>query len=500
MKLQNLMCRKCQFREAVCRLLLLLCSILVAPGYLSANDNDSKPETKPKPNILFIFADDLSYDSIAAFGNTEVKTPNIDDIARRGTSFTRAYNMGGWNGAVCVASRTMLNSGRFIWNANEVADKLQLEKGNGRLWSLQMKDAGYETFFTGKWHVKIKPAEIFDRAENIRGGMPNQTPEGYNRPHEGKPDKWSPSDPKFEGFWKGGKHWSEVVGDDAISFIDQAKSNDKPFFMYIAFNAPHDPRQSPQKYVDMYPHEKVIVPENFLEEYPYNEGMASGRNLRDERLAPFPRTRYSVQVNRQEYYAIITHMDDQIGRILAALKDSGMADDTYVFFTADHGLSCGHHGLLGKQNMYEHSMRVPFMVAGPDVDQGKKIDSNIYMQDVMATSLELAEIEKPEHVEFKSLLPLMRGQRDQQYESVYGAFRMAQRMIIKDGMKLIVYPEVPKLRLFDIEKDPLEMNDLSDAKEYSSKRDQLLEELFELQSGMNDKLELKEALAAKAND
>ena len=255
------------------------------------------------------------------------------------------YNMGGWNGAVCVASRTMLNTGRFIWTANDLAKKLKTEKANGRLWSEQMRSNGYETFFTGKWHVKIKPTEIFDHVSHVRAGMPKQTPEGYNRPIEGETDKWSPSDPKHGGFWEGGKHWSEVVADDTIEYLDIASKNDKPFFMYIAFNAPHDPRQAPKQFVDMYPSDQVEVPANFLAEYPYKEAMGAGKKLRDERLAPFPRTHHSVQVNRQEYYAIITHMDEQIGRILEKLKKTGQADNTYIVFTADHGLSCGHHGL-----------------------------------------------------------------------------------------------------------------------------------------------------------
>ena len=126
--------------------------------------------------------------------------------------------------------------------------------------------------------------------------------------------------------------------------------------MYIAFNAPHDPRQAPKKYVDMYPTDKIKIPKSFLKEHPLKEEIGSGKGLRDEKLAPFPRTKHAVQVNRREYYAIITHMDFQIGRILDHLDKTGQADNTYIFFTADHGLSVGHHGLLGKQNLYDHSV------------------------------------------------------------------------------------------------------------------------------------------------
>ncbi|MCB1206378.1 MAG: sulfatase-like hydrolase/transferase, partial [Verrucomicrobiae bacterium] len=170
------------------------------------------------PNVLFLFADDLCYETIRAFGHTDIDTPNLDKLVARGTTFTHAYNMGSWSGAVCVASRTMLNTGRTVWRAGEIYEgkNTDIEREAGRLWSQRMSRAGYETFFTGKWHVKTDATKCFDHASNIRGGMPKDTPEGYNRPLAGKPDPWSPSDPKFGGFWQGGKHWSEVVGDDTV--------------------------------------------------------------------------------------------------------------------------------------------------------------------------------------------------------------------------------------------------------------------------------------------
>ena len=151
--------------------------------------------------------------------------------------------------------------------------------------------------------------------------------------------------------------------------------------------------------------------------------------MRDEKLAPFPRTKYSIQVNRQEYYASISHMDAQVGRILDALKASGKADNTYIVFTADHGLSVGDHGFMGKQNMYESSMRVPLIICGPNLPKGKRVEPFVYLQDVMPTTLELAGIEKPEQVDFNSLLPLATGKLDESnYPAVYGAYFGKQRM------------------------------------------------------------------------
>ena len=363
---------------------LVLATTIVAAFSPAANAAD-------KPNILLIFADDQAFDTIHAHGNSEIETPNLDRLSARATTFTHAYNMGSWSGAVCVASRMMMISGKYLWHAQkDHAKTKQLYQDKGRLWPQLLESNGYDTYFTGKWHIKADANKAFKVAGNVRGGMPNQTEAGYNRPIEGQTMKWTPWDESFGGFWKGGKHWSEVVGDDASGFINTAKKSDNPFFMYIAFNAPHDPRQSPKEYVDKYPLDKIAMPASFVPEYPFNEAMNSGRKLRDERLAPFPRTEYSVKVNRQEYYAIITHMDEQIGRILDTLEASGQADNTYIFFTADHGLAVGRHGLMGKQNMFDHSVRVPLMVVGPDVPKNRKIDARVYLQDVMATSLELS--------------------------------------------------------------------------------------------------------------
>ncbi|TWU54582.1 Arylsulfatase [Rubripirellula tenax] len=442
-----------------------------------------------QPNIVFIFADDQCFETIGGLNNAAVETPNLDKLVRRGTTFTHAYNMGSWSGAVCVASRTMLNSGRFVWNANAIYDKSEKERSEGRWWSEYMKAAGYRTYMTGKWHCKANANKAFDVARDIRAGMPGDTEAGYQRPAADGSDPWSPSDPKFGGYWKGGTHWSEVVANHSQDYFSQAASRDEPFFMYLAFNAPHDPRQSPQEYVDKYPVDSIQTPENFLPVYPYAEQIGCGPKLRDERLAPFPRTPHQVNVHRQEYYAIITHMDVMIGRILDAIEKSGKADNTWIFFTADHGLAVGQHGLIGKQNLYDHSVRVPMVVVGPGVDAGKQIETPVYLQDIMPTTLELANVAKPEHVEFHSLLPMLDGEPSP-YQRMYGAYLNKQRSIRTETHKLIAYPEAGVLRLYDIAADPREMKDLAD----NPKSKPLLQEMFaqlqDLQREMNDDLDL----------
>ncbi|MEM7013018.1 MAG: sulfatase-like hydrolase/transferase [Verrucomicrobiota bacterium] len=445
-----------------------------------------------KPNLLFIFADDQCFRTINALNNDEIETPNLDRLVAQSTTFTHAYNMGSWSGAVCVASRAMLNSGKYIWRANKT--NLKDMEANGELWSQLLGKEGYDTYFTGKWHVKADTAKIFTVARNVRGGMPNQTKEGYNRPIDGQPDPWDPSDPKFEGFWKGGKHWSEVVGDDGVDFLNMAAKKDDPFFMYLAFNAPHDPRQSPKEFVDKYPLDKISMPPNFVPEYKWKEEMKSGKGLRDEKLAPFPRTENAVKVNRQEYYAIITHMDVEIGRILDALDASGKADNTWIFFSADHGLAVGEHGLMGKQNMFDHSVRVPLLVSGRGVQKGGKVDSPVYLQDIMATTLDLAGIERPDYVEFQSLVPYVHvGVDPIVRDAIYGAYLDAQRMITLGPDKMILYPKAKAAVLYNVEKDPFETKDLSKNPENKPVMKKLFARLLQLQEEMDDSVDLKAA-------
>ncbi|MGJ8672694.1 sulfatase-like hydrolase/transferase [Rubritalea sp.] len=505
------------FTKAVSTVLILftigvvgLCSS--AQAVTSPSKSKQLGAEKGKANILFLFADDQMWESLGCLEGSEVKTPNLDRLREQGALFSHAYNMGSYTPAVCVASRTMLNTGAFVWNAAELSPKGNNSKdpnapkdqakytvdsrSSDGYWSQWMKQAGYETYFAGKWHVSGSKAEkLFDHTLHVRGGMPGGAKKQYKRDFiPGEPDGWS-YDESEGGFWLGGKHWSEVLADDGEIFLKQAAMSDKPFFMYLAFNAPHDPRQAPKEYLDMYDVDALKVPVNFLPEYPYNEAAGAGRGLRDERTAPFPRTEHSIKVTRQEYYALITHMDAQIGRILDALEASGKADNTYIFFTADHGLAVGDHGFLGKQNMYDSSMRVPFLMAGPSVPADSTVDAPIYLQDAMATSLAIAGLKKPKQVEFQNLLPLAEGKIKQSgYDAIYGAYFGAQRMYRNDKYKMIIYPTIQVVRLYDIVNDPYETKDLAEGK---NRPVELMNTLFSeyqiLQDEMGDPVDVSEA-------
>ena len=237
--------------------------------------------------------------------------------------------------------------------------------------------------------------------------------------------------------------------------------------------------------MERYPTERIEVPANYLPEHPFDQG---DHKVRDELLAPFPRTREAVQLHRAEYYAHITYMDAQIGRILDALEKSGQAANTYVILTADHGLAVGQHGLMGKQNLYDHSLRIPLVIAGPGIPKQKKVDAMVYQHSTFATTCELAGIPIPKSVEFPSLAGLAKGGGGAPHDAMFAWYRGFQRAIRNSEHKLIVYPEAKKTQLFDLAKDPWETEDLADRREYAATEAHLRERLHRFQRELGDEM------------
>ena len=470
-------------------------------GVATAGQPPANPFAAPgkeRPNILFLFTDDQAFSTLNVLNNPEVKTPNMDRLVQRGTTFTHCFNQGAWGGAVCVASRAMLNTGRYLWSCGGN------DCGDYPLWGETLGKAGYDTFMTGKWHNQNKALQrSFKTLGPTGGGMFGSkdtnaeenkkkgiVKDPYNRPRPG--NSWSPYDKTLTGHWRNvdGKlvHSSKLWADSAIDYLDDhVTQSDDPFFMYVAFHAPHDPRQSPKKYVDMYPPDKIKIPPNYVPEHPFDQG---DHKLRDEVLAPFPRTKEAVQVQLSEYYAIITHADHQIGRILRALKKTGKADNTMIVFSADHGLAVGQHGLMGKQNQYDHSVRMPYVFSGPGIEAGRKNNALVYLQSAFATTCEMARVDAPSTVQFPSLVPLLTGKKEKVHDSVCGAYRHFQRMVRTDRYKLIRYPHVDEVQLFDMKEDPWEMKDLAEDPKYAQTVKDLDIRLRRWMKATGDELEL----------
>ena len=193
--------------------------------------------------------------------------------------------------------------------------------------------------------------------------------------------------------------------------------------------------------------------------HPFDNGEMKGR---DESLAPWPRTPRVAREHIAAYYAMITHVDAQIGRVLQALEETGHARNTIVIFAADNGLAVGQHGLWGKQNLYDHSIRVPLVIGGPGLPRGRRTDGLCYLLDLFPTLCDLTGVQAPPTVEGRSLLPLLKNPKARVRDSVYFAYRHFQRAVRTEEWKLMVYNVADRrtTQLFHIRHDPMERTNL----------------------------------------
>jgi len=450
-----------------------------------------------KPNILFLFADDQRAGTIHALGNDEIITPNLDKLSDLGVSFTNAYIMGGSSAAVCAPSRAMLMTGRHLYGIEKQGWRADISENNKTM-PETFKEAGYETFGTGKQH-NGKP--VFARGftsgnEIFFGGMSDP----WNVPvyHFDSTGKYDKKTPYIKDWAKTnhldyirncdhiirGKHSSELFADAAIAFLKRHDKK-KPFFVYISYTAPHDPRSMPQEYIDMYDTASITLPLNYLPQHPFDFGEYK---IRDEILAGFPRTKVEVKTHLRDYYAMITHMDSQIGRIIQALKESGEYENTIIVFSGDNGLAVGQHGLMGKQNVYEHSIGVPLIICGPGIPENEKRDAFCYLFDIFPTLCELTEMEVPETVQGQSFVQAIGDNEAKNRETMIYGYKEFQRAYRKGDFKLIEYfvNGERNTQLFNLNDDPIEFNNLFANEKFDLKYAELKVEMLEQMKVMND--------------
>ncbi len=442
---------------------VLSCVALVAAVICPAAA--ARAASPPPPNIVFIVTDDQRPDTIAALGNPVIDTPHLDRLVREGVAFTRAVSPN----PICTPSRAEILTGCSGFR-NGVLDFGRRIDPALATWPATFRAAGYHTWYVGKWHNDGRPHErgyeeslglfmggggrwakdaVDFKGTKVTGyrGWVFQTDEGEKFPEKGvglTPDI------------------SRQFADAAIEFVRRRPQ--RPFFLHVNFTAPHDPLLLPPGYEHKYRAQDMPLPANFLPQHPFDHGNFAGR---DEQLLPWPRTEQMVRRVTAAYYAVISHLDEQIGRMLAALDDTGQAGRTVVIFTSDQGLAVGSHGLRGKQNMYEHTIGVPLVVRGPGIPSGQRRDAQVYLRDLFPTACELADIEVPPTVQGKSLVPVLDGRQTSVYPHVICYFRDKQRMIRTDRWKLIHYPQIDRWQLFDLSADPFETTDLSQREEHA---------------------------------
>lgn len=454
-----------------------------------------------RPNVLLLLTDDQRFDTIAALNNPFIKTPNLDRLVARGAAMENAYIMGGSSAAVCMPSRVMLNTGRTLYHIEREGQRIDPEH---TMIGEHLQTAGYECFGTGKWHngTDAYTRNFTAGASVFFGGMNDH----WNVPVcDFHADGTYPEPVRLMARFgnvinyghqvyehmPSGKHSTDLFVDDTCAWLNQ-RDQSNPFYAYVAFMAPHDPREMPAKYLNMYPDvANTPLPENYLPEHPFDTGFL---RIRDEMLEAFPRTERKVKKHLTEYYAMISHLDDRIGDLLDTLEETGELDNTIIIMTGDNGLAVGQHGLFGKQALYEHSIHVPLLISGPGVGIASRQQGLCYLIDIFPTICDLVGLETPASVEGQSLLPVIQGESAGR-ESLVFAMTQFQRAIREGDWKLIetAVENTRVTQLFDLAADPWEMKNLADDAEHAATVARLQRALREQWQALGDDREAQGA-------
>jgi arylsulfatase A-like enzyme len=423
---------------------------LAAAGTLGALAARAEPE---KPNVVFIFTDDQRFDTIAALGNPHIHTPNLDRLAKRSFVFRNAYNFGGNTGAVCIPARNMAMTGKTFF----CFDAGPRDKGLGPTFPKNFKSAGYETFNREKSGSANLPyiRTQFDHYGDIH--MVNQLRTGYA---------------------------ARTIVNDAVQFMEKDRNQEKPFFIYLGFPCPHDPRWAAPEFRDLYDPDQLPLPPNYKPVHPYDMDMMT---IRDECLEAWPRTEAAIRRHLHDYYALISCMDADIGRLLASIEK--YHPNTIVIFSSDQGIALGSHGLMGKQSVYEDVQRVPLFFSGPGIPKGES-EAFAYVHDIFPTACQLVGAPKPEGIDGKSLAPIIRGEQKDVRDALMLAYVKSQRSVRDKKWKLIQLPQINITMLFDLETDPHETINLADDPEKKRVVERMMKLLEKEQLKYGDNLPL----------
>lgn len=434
----------------IMRVFLLLCAVAFSFSYGHVH------AAGKRPNILFILVDDQSPFELKVYNPAStIQTPHIDRLAAGGMVFDGAYHMGAFVGAVCTPSRHMIMSGRTVWHL-PIAPAA-MEKGlcppalEQNTIPAVFNRAGYATMRTCKMGNSYEAAnkQFTVRRDASKHGDTDETGSAW--------------------------HAQQVL--DYLGEREAAKTAD-PFLIYFGFSHPHDPRNGKPELLAKYgatnhtdpaappalhPAQPKL-PVNYLPAHPFPHGHPK---LRDEVAVSGVWERRDEATIRNELgraYACGENIDIQVGRVLQKLETMGELENTYIVYTADHGIAIGRHGLQGKQNLYQHTWRVPFIVKGPGIKAGSRVEGNIYLLDVLATLCDIAGITPPASNEGKSFKPVLEGREATVRDVVYGVYnggtKPGMRAVKKGDWKLIKYDvldgTVRETQLFHVGENPHE--------------------------------------------
>ncbi|MEP6593273.1 MAG: sulfatase [Acidobacteriota bacterium] len=399
----------------------------------------AQPVPPPRrPNILLILPDQLRAQSLGFMGNRDVRTPNIDRLASQGMVFRQTIA----NTPVCCPARAVLLTGRYAHRNGMVANDLRLREGETTLAEL-LKAAGYHTGFIGKWHLDGGPRE------------PGYVPPGARRQgfdfwaahecsHRHFDNHYFRDDPTPIAF---GKYEAEGWTDVAVDFLRAQAGQPQPFFLTVQMGPPHDPYKAPAPYEAMYDAANLTMRPNWVDG-----------------------TRMGSRQDLASYYAQITAVDDQVGRLLAALDASHLSDNTIVVFTSDHGDMLGSQGLRLKRKPWEESIRVPGIVRYPGrVRGGEQTDAILTHVDVAPTLLALSGLKPTPAMQGRDLSRLMLGQDqpapDSAYLQIFGPYDGDETAAgwrgVRTGRYLYARHRDKPWLLYDLASDPFEQHNLA---------------------------------------
>jgi arylsulfatase A-like enzyme len=464
---------------------------LLLTGYTFAIPEE-RPQTSRRPNILFIMADDHGCGAISAYGSELINTPNIDKLASQGVRFESSFV----TCSICMPSRAVLLTGKYN-HLNGVEVFKDTFDGEQETFPKLLQKAGYTTGIVGKWHLKSKPTG-FDQWKVLLGQGT------YHNPNMKSAGGLS----REKGFM------TDIVADEAISFMKKQQESKNPFMYMCHFKAPHTRHDYHPRYENEF-QEDLPYPTTFNDDYKTRQPAANaawwtqlenmGHHVK--RLAPKSMTdpvelrKYYYQEFFKGYLRLVRGVDDNVGRILNYLDESGLAENTIVIYTSDNGFFIGDHGWFNKMWMYEQSLRVPLIVRYPEnIKASVNEDDMVLNLDLAPTMLDFAGAEIPKAMQGRSMKDILLGKTPQDWrQSVYYHYKCefgvpSQYGIRTKEHKLIHFYKPQKKgqeagwELFSLKQDPQEMNNLYHNPEYENVRGNLEKELFLLQKNLKDEV------------
>lgn len=450
---------------------------------------------RQKPNIVLILADDMRGTTLEFLEKENVRTPVLNRLSETCTVFTNAHIMGGSCGAVSMPSRAMLMTGKYLYKLEKQG---AIIPESHTLIGEVLRKAGYQTFHTGKWHNgKESFNRCFSSGKDIFfGGMADHWNVPLFNYDPGRqyinkrriiqtPYTDNHVDILDGEYVYSGRHSVDIFTETAVEFIEGQKNRQKPFFLSVSYMSPHDPRSMPDEFIKQYDPERIILPDNYMEKHPFDNGELT---IRDEVLAAIPRVKEEIRQHTADYYAMISHLDHRIGNIINALIKNNLYNNTIIIFTADNGLAVGQHGLMGKQNVYEHSVRVPLMVKPAESDTKRHFTDRLcYLIDLFPSICEWSGQSIPESVDGISLLPVINENKIVR-EHLYYAYRDFQRSISDGEWKLIEYHinGNSHTQLFNLKEDPWETKNLCNEIKQTKRIKQLRDKMTFLKTVTGD--------------